>query len=86
MYPEEARKDGIEGTVWVKILIDEKGNPQKAVILKSDAEVLNQATIDAAMKWKFKPAVLKGKPVEAWVSIPFKFKMDNPKTNPPKTK
>ena len=86
VYPEQARNDGIEGTVWVKIWVDEQGNARKAVILKSDAEILNQATIDAAMKWKFTPAVLKGKPVAVWVSIPFKFKMDNPKTNQPKTK
>jgi outer membrane biosynthesis protein TonB len=38
------------------------------------------------MKWKFKPAMMDGKPVAVWVTIPFKFKMDNPKTNKPKTK
>ena len=86
VYPEEARRGGIEGTVWAKIWVDEEGNARNAVILKSDAEILNQATIDAAMNWKFKPAIMKGKPVAVWVSIPFKFKMDAPKTNPPKSK
>ncbi len=86
VYPEAALKDGIEGTVWAKIWVDEQGHSRKAVILKSDAEVFNQATVDAAMKWKFKPAVLKGKPVAVWVTIPFKFKMDNSKTNQNKTK
>jgi protein TonB len=86
VYPEQARNDGIEGTVWVKIWVDEHGNARKAVILRTDAEVLNQATIDASMKWKFKPAMMDGKPVAVWVTIPFKFKMDNPKMNQPKTK
>ena len=86
VYPEQAHNDGIEGTVWVKLWVDEHGNARKAVILRTDAEVFNQATIDASMKWKFKPAMMDGKPVAVWVTIPFKFKMDNPKTNKPKTK
>jgi len=86
VYPEQARKDAVEGTVWVKIWVDEQGNARKAAILKSDAEVLNQATIDAAMKWKFTPAVMGGKPVAVWVSIPFKFKMNEPKKNQPTSK
>jgi len=85
-YPEQALKDGIEGTVWVKIWVDEHGIARKSVLLKSDADVLNQATLDAAMKWKFKPAMLEGRPVAVWVTVPFKFKMDQPKTNQPKAK
>ena len=85
-YPEVARRAGIEGTVWVKIWIDEQGNPRKAVLLKSDAEILNQTSLDTAMKWKFKPAVLKGKPVAVWVSIPFKFKMSKAEIDQLKTK
>ncbi len=75
VYPEEARKQKIEGTVWVKMWIDKKGNARRVEILKSDAEIFNQASIDAAMKWKFSPAMLKGEPVDVWVSIPFKFKL-----------
>jgi TonB family protein len=85
-YPELARLAGIEGTVWVKIWIDEQGIPRKAVLLKSDAEVLNQTSLDTAMKWKFKPAALKGKPVAVWITMPFKFKMDKSKIKPLKTK
>ncbi len=86
VYPEQARLSNIEGTVWAKIWVDEQGNPRKVVLLKSDAEVFNQATIDAAMKWKFKPAVLKGKPVAVWVTIPFKFKMNDSNINQNKSK
>jgi TonB family protein len=86
IYPEIARRAGIEGTVWVKIWIDEQGIPRKAVLIKSDAEVLNQTSLDTAMKWKFKPAVLKGKPVAVWVTMPFKFKMNNAKIEQLKTK
>ncbi|MFA6468072.1 MAG: TonB family protein [Bacteroidota bacterium] len=76
VYPEIARRAGVEGTVWVKIWVDKEGNPKKAQVLKSDAELFNQPAIDAAMKWKFTPAIMNNGPVAVWVSIPFKFKLN----------
>ena len=81
-YPDQARKNGTEGTVWVKIWIDEKGVPKETQVMKSENEIFNQPSIDAAMKWKFEPAILKGKPVAVWVTIPFKFKLDAEKHQP----
>lgn len=76
VYPEIARRAGVEGTVWVKIWVDKEGNPRKAQVLKSDAELFNQPAIDAAMKWKFTPAIMNNGPVAVWVSIPFKFRLN----------
>lgn len=76
VYPEIARRAGVEGTVWVKIWVDKDGNPRKAQVLKSDAELFNQPAIDAAMRWKFTPAIMNNGPVAVWVSIPFKFRLN----------
>ncbi|HTX18452.1 MAG TPA: TonB family protein [Bacteroidota bacterium] len=76
LYPEIARRAGVEGTVWVKIWVDKEGKAKKAQIIKSDAELFNQAAIDAAMQWVFTPAVMNNGPVAVWVSIPFKFKLN----------
>jgi protein TonB len=76
VYPEIARRAGVEGTVWVKIWVDKEGNPKKAQVLKSDAELFNQPAIDAAMRWKFTPAIMNNGPVSVWVSIPFKFRLN----------
>jgi len=62
--------------VWVKIWVDKEGKAKKAQIIKSDAELFNQAAIDAAMQWVFTPAVMNNGPVAVWVSIPFKFKLN----------
>jgi protein TonB len=79
-YPEKARKAGIEGTVYVNILVDKEGNVKKAVVKKSDSKVLNNAALTAAKQWSFKPAEKLGKPVETWVVVPFKFRLkDEPK-------
>lgn len=74
-YPDAATKAGTEGTVYTSVSIDETGKVTKVTVSKSDAEIFNQASIDAAMKWTFKPALKDGKPIAVEVSIPFRFKL-----------
>lgn len=74
-YPEIARKAGLEGTVWLKVWVDKEGKVRKAVVQKSDAEIFNQAAIDAATQWVFTPALQQNGPVSVWISIPFRFKL-----------
>ena len=75
IYPEAARLQKLEGTVWIKLWIDEGGKPDKISISRSDATIFDQAAIDAAMQWKFKPATIKGKPVGVWLAMPIRFKL-----------
>jgi TonB family protein len=72
-YPEQAFQDGIEGTVWTKMWIDASGNVVEANVSKTDTDVFNEAAIDAGRQWKFKPALLHGKPVAVWITVPFRF-------------
>ena len=83
-YPPDAKKDNVQGTVWLKTLVDEEGRVAKVEIQKSEAEVLNQAAVDAVKQWLFKPAIMKGKPVAVWVSIPFRFVLAADKEKPSK--
>jgi protein TonB len=76
-YPELAQRAGLEGTVWVKVLIDEKGTPKRAVVEKSSHEIFEEAAIEAAMNSLFTPAVTNNGPITCWVSIPYMFKLDN---------
>jgi len=73
-YPEMARKTGVEGTVVVKVLIDKKGNVEKAEIFKS-IPILDEAALKAAKKCTFKPAKQRDKIVKVWMMIPYKFKL-----------
>jgi protein TonB len=78
-YPEMAVRAGLEGTVWVKILVDKDGKPKKAVVVKSTAEMFDEAALTAAMGFLFTPAVMNQGPVKVWVSIPFKFQLKDAK-------
>jgi len=74
-YPEKAMQDRTEGTVWTKMWIDESGNVVEVKVAKTENEVFNSAAIEAGKKWKFKPAILNGKPVAVWITVPFRFKL-----------
>jgi TonB family protein len=77
VYPETARKDKLEGTVWVKTLVDVAGKVAQVTVQKSDGKIFEEAAIAAVKQWEFKPALLNGKPVSVWVSIPFRFKLSD---------
>jgi len=74
-YPELARKAEVEGTVMVMVTIDEQGNVISAWVAESSAEVLNEAAVEAAYKFKFTPAKQRDVPVKATISIPFRFSL-----------
>ncbi len=75
VYPEQAKKNGLEGTVYVKVWVDKEGKVRDAVIQKSDGEIFNQASLDAAKQFLFTPALKDGTPVSVWVTVPFRYKL-----------
>lgn len=79
-YPEIARRAGVEGTVWVNILVDKTGIPKKAVVVKEDAAgIFNNEAVVAAMKYRFTPAYMNTGPVKVWVAIKFNFRLTGAK-------
>ncbi|HAL57030.1 MAG TPA: hypothetical protein DCP63_11300 [Bacteroidetes bacterium] len=74
-YPTAAKLAGIEGVVWVKIWVGKDGKPRKALVSRSDSDVLNQSAADAAMQWIFAPATDRNGPVSVWVNVPFRFRL-----------
>lgn len=73
-YPTFARNAGIEGTIVLKITVDEKGRVVRAVVLKSAAQgIFDQAAIKAAEQWIFDPAEQSGNPVKATITVPLEF-------------
>ena len=75
-YPEIARKAGIEGTVFVEAIIDEKGTVIQTAIVKSLGHSgLDEAAIAAIRAVKWKPAKQRDKAVKVRISIPVKFRL-----------
>ncbi len=75
-YPPSARDLGLQGAVWVKVLVGIDGTVHDAVVAKTAADLLSKPALDAAAKWTFKPATKDRVPVAVWVRIPFMFKLE----------
>ncbi len=77
IYPELARRTGVEGTVVVKVLVDETGRPVQAIIFSSDNGLLDDAAVEATLKVAYTPAIQNNNPVKCWVMIPINFRLGN---------
>ena len=76
-YPTILKEAGIEGNVWLKVLIDEQGFVAKAETIKCEHPAFAEAAITAVKQWEFTPARKDGKPIKAEVTIPFRFKLSD---------
>jgi protein TonB len=74
-YPPLARQAGIEGTVWVKALVDKKGKVRDVRIYKASGASagFEEAATEAVYKWEFKPAISNNQPVAIWTTFPVTF-------------
>ena len=75
-YPRMARKLGLEGTVMLRILVNQAGEPGEArVVGSSGTEVLDVAALEAIRQWRFVPARNGELAITHWVDVPITFKL-----------
>jgi len=77
-YPERAREAEAEGDVLVEVIIDENGRVVSARVIDSDTiGALEDAAVEAAYKFLFRPARQGDVPVRCRVVIPFSFTLND---------
>lgn len=65
VYPRRALSRGLEGYVIVEFTVTKQGTVTTPKVIKAEpADIFNQAAIDAALKFKYKPRVVDGEAVE----------------------
>jgi TonB family protein len=85
-YPELARKAGMQANFLVKLLVKKDGQVGDASITKTspfDAKadtvayksMFEESALGAVKQWKFKPAEKDGMPVDAWIMVTIRFKL-----------
>lgn len=76
-YPSISKRMGEEGKVLLRVLINEKGRPEKAEIQRSSGfDRLDEAARQSAMRALFKPHMEDGRPVAVYTTIPIDFKLN----------
>ncbi|MCP3962999.1 MAG: energy transducer TonB [bacterium] len=74
-YTEIARKARIQGVVIVQAIIDREGNVTNVKVLRGQPMGLSEEAVKAIKQWKFKPATLRGKPVDVYFNLTVNFKL-----------
>jgi len=75
-YPDILRETGMQGKVYLRLLIDKEGNVVKHYLVRTAHPLFTESCLKEVYKIKFTPAIHKGKPRKTWVSIPFDFKLN----------
>jgi TonB family protein len=78
VYPEAARKAGVEGLVILEATTDTYGRMADVKVLQG-VEALNQAAIDAVKQWVYEPMVIDGKPRPVVFTVTVRFRLDDKK-------
>ena len=75
-YPRLAREAGIEGTVLIKVVVNETGKVVEASVVSSDViPDMDNAALKAARQCLFEPAKQNSVPVPVTVVVPFEFRL-----------
>jgi len=77
-YPAVARRNGVEGTVHVRVRVLADGQPSEVRVQRSSGvRALDEAAVAAATGSSFRAAQnAEGVSVEAWVIVPYKFVLE----------
>lgn len=63
-YPRGALSRGLEGDVLLEYTVTRQGSVRDPVVLESTNPVFDQAAIESALRYKYKPRVVDGEPIE----------------------
>jgi len=69
VYTSQATRDRVQGSVDLRVVVDDKGEMHRIAIEQPLGYGLDARAAESLAKWKFTPARLTGKPVAAYALI-----------------
>jgi len=74
-FPTQALRMRMQGTVLLRVLVDESGKPIDVVVEHSSGySVLDKSAREQVLSsWLFQPAIMDGRAVKAWAQVPVDF-------------
>ena len=74
-YPEAMRKKGVEGLVVLRVLVGADGRVSK-IDVESGEEPFTSAAIEVVRSWRYRPALVEGRPkaVHRIIRVPFRLR------------
>ena len=74
-YPALARQAQVQGSVLLHAIISKDGHVEQLSVITGHP-LLIEAALEAVRKWRYRPTLLNGEPVEVDTTITVLFKMD----------
>ena len=77
-YPRDAARNGVTGWVQLEVLVNADGTVRSARVLQSNPKGLFEAAaVQAVLRWKFKPKVVNGQPIQQKGSHRIEFNLNS---------
>ena len=74
-YSDQARQAKFQGTVLLRIIVDENGIPREIRVTRPLGLGLDEKAIEAVRHWRFRPARKDGKPVAVEATVEVNFRL-----------
>jgi len=74
-YTEEARKNKVQGTVRLRVLVGNDGLVKQVRAITFLSEGLTEEAIRAAQQMRFRPAMRNGRAVDYWIPVDIEFNL-----------
>lgn len=74
-YPEEARRAGMQGTVFLEAIINGRGDVEDVTVIRSPDPLFDREATAAVRQWKYTPALQNGRPVKMFITVIVEFKL-----------
>ena len=76
-WPRQALEEGLEGFVRLEVLIGTDGSTKNVKVLESrPGNLFVRNAIRAVQRWKFKPKIVDGTPIERWAVTTIEFELE----------
>jgi TonB family protein len=69
VYPVEAKKAGVQGTVRLRAVVGKEGDVLGLTLLMAPSAELARSAMEAVNQWKYTPTLLNGQPVEIQTEV-----------------
>lgn len=74
VYPDQALRSGMQGTVVLQALISREGMVEDLKLMGGSL-ILGEAAVQAVRQWHYQPYVINGRPVETQTQVTVEFKL-----------
>jgi TonB family protein len=75
VFSDEARRKSISGVCLVSLVVDSDGMPRNVRVIRPLGYGLDLKAVDAARKYRFKPAMRKGTPIPVMITVEVNFRL-----------